>query len=189
MPRPPAPPKQRDSERTRARILAAAQACFAASGYSHVGLREIAARAEIDVSMVARYFGSKEKLFRAAFSAVVVTDALPHRPREDFGRNIVEMFATSDEHTITPLYMLVRAATDPNVAETIRELATTQMVVPLSAWLGGADAELRAAQILALCAGFFTYRVLVPLAPFSGTLTPEVRSWLERSIQDIVDRK
>ena len=180
-------PKQRDSGRSRARILAAAQDCFATQGYTHAGMREIAAKAGLDVSMVARYFGNKENLFRAAFADLAFPADLPGRPAANLGRDIVGMFLSEDDHAIKPMLMLVRAAADPNVAGILRELAEQQMLEPLSAWLGGPDARARAAQILALCAGFFTYHVLVPLAPLSDALSPATRAWLERSIQDIVD--
>jgi len=83
--------------------------------------------------------------------------------------------------------MLVRSAGDPAVAAVVQELVGTQIMVPLATWLGGPDAQARVAKILALIAGFFTYRVMVPLAAFTGPLSPEIRHWLERSIQDIVD--
>jgi hypothetical protein len=50
----------------RRAILAAARARFAAEGYERTTVRAIAADADIDASMVMRYFGSKEDLFAAA---------------------------------------------------------------------------------------------------------------------------
>jgi AcrR family transcriptional regulator len=181
--------KQRNSGLTRQRILVAAQDCFAVQAYGHVGLRDIAARAGIDVAMVARYFSSKENLFRAAFSALVFPSDLQGRTRDNFGNHLVEMFLASDDFAIKPLQMLVRSAGDPSVGPVIQELVETQIMVPLTGWLGGPNATDDAAKILALCVGFFTYRVMVPLAPFSGTLSPETRLWLARSIQEIADRK
>ena len=44
----------------------AARERFAADGYERATIRAIAADAEIDPSMVMRYYGNKEKLFAAA---------------------------------------------------------------------------------------------------------------------------
>ena len=55
----------RRSDATRARILRAARAEFAAVGYQRATIRGIAAGADIDPSLVMRYFGSKAELFDA----------------------------------------------------------------------------------------------------------------------------
>ncbi|MDT5208004.1 MAG: hypothetical protein QOF67_419, partial [Mycobacterium sp.] len=47
-------------------ILAAARQRFAESGFERATIRAIAADANIDPSMVMRYFGSKDQLFAAA---------------------------------------------------------------------------------------------------------------------------
>ena len=47
-------------------ILAAARERFAGSGFERATIRAIAADANIDPSMVMRYFGSKDQLFAAA---------------------------------------------------------------------------------------------------------------------------
>ena len=57
---------RRSSEQTKAVILAAAREQFAKSGFERATIRAIAADANIDPSMVMRYFGSKDQLFAAA---------------------------------------------------------------------------------------------------------------------------
>ena len=49
---------------TRTRIIRAALLCFAEHGYDGCGLREIAARAAANSSLVAYYFGGKAGLYR-----------------------------------------------------------------------------------------------------------------------------
>ena len=48
------------------RILNAARRQFAVTGFRATTLRAIAAEAECDVALIPHYFGSKERLFRAA---------------------------------------------------------------------------------------------------------------------------
>ena len=57
---------RRSSEETKAVILAAARERFAESGFERATIRAIAADANIDPSMVMRYFGNKDQLFAAA---------------------------------------------------------------------------------------------------------------------------
>lgn len=57
--------RQRDPERTRARILTAATQEFAAHGYAGARVGEIAARAGVNKQLISYYFGGKEGLYRA----------------------------------------------------------------------------------------------------------------------------
>lgn len=63
--RAPAPhERQRDPERTRARILDAATEEFGAKGFAGARVSEIAARAGMNQQLIAYYFGGKEGLYR-----------------------------------------------------------------------------------------------------------------------------
>ncbi|WP_043623961.1 TetR/AcrR family transcriptional regulator [Nonomuraea candida] len=57
--------KQRDSERTKARILGAALEEFAAKGFAGARVSEIAARAGVNKQLISYYFGGKEGLYQA----------------------------------------------------------------------------------------------------------------------------
>ena len=61
---PPASERQRDPERTKARIIDAAVAEFAAKGFAGARVSEIAARAGVNQQLIAYYFDSKEGLYR-----------------------------------------------------------------------------------------------------------------------------
>lgn len=56
--------RQRDSERTKARILEAAVEEFSAKGYAGARVSEIAARAGVNQQLIAYYFDSKEGLYQ-----------------------------------------------------------------------------------------------------------------------------
>lgn len=63
--RAPAPgERQRDPERTKARIVEAAIQEFSAKGYAGARVSEIAARAGVNQQLIAYYFDSKEGLYR-----------------------------------------------------------------------------------------------------------------------------
>jgi TetR/AcrR family transcriptional regulator len=55
--------RQRDPERTRARILTAAKAEFGAKGFAGARVSDIAARAGINKQLISYYFGGKEGLY------------------------------------------------------------------------------------------------------------------------------
>jgi TetR/AcrR family transcriptional regulator len=82
--RAPAPhERQRDPERTKARILEAATAEFAAKGFAGARVSEIAARAGVNQQLIAYYFDGKEGLHREmgrrwrAYEAQAIPDDLP----------------------------------------------------------------------------------------------------------------
>ncbi|WP_053736224.1 TetR/AcrR family transcriptional regulator [Nocardia sp. NRRL S-836] len=56
--------RKRDPERTRARIMEAATAEFAAKGYAATRTTDIAARAGVNKQLISYYFGGKEGLYR-----------------------------------------------------------------------------------------------------------------------------
>jgi AcrR family transcriptional regulator len=61
--------KPRDAEATKARILAAATAEFARSGFAGARVDRIARAAKANKQMIYHYFGSKERLFAAVLEA------------------------------------------------------------------------------------------------------------------------
>jgi AcrR family transcriptional regulator len=56
-------PNDLPSESVRSRLIQAALRCFLADDYHRVTTRQIAAQAEVNVSMIRYYFGSKEGLY------------------------------------------------------------------------------------------------------------------------------
>ncbi len=55
------------SERTKERILRAAERLFAEHGFDGVSLRQIAAAADVQLALLSYYFATKEGLYRAVF--------------------------------------------------------------------------------------------------------------------------
>ncbi|MEU3980690.1 TetR family transcriptional regulator [Streptomyces sp. NPDC026672] len=61
--------RRRDAEGSRERLLKAAAELFADRGYDQTTAREIGERAEVDPTMIARYFGGKAQLYIAVLHA------------------------------------------------------------------------------------------------------------------------
>lgn len=176
----------RDAERTRQRILVAAQQVFSAKNFSEAGLREITSLAGVNQALVSRYFGSKEKLFEAALRDALKVDYLTDAPKEAFGKTVAAIF-TASPAGLNPLPMLVLSTGDERARKIALRLLRSRILKPLSNWFETEDAEERAARVMAISTGFFTYRILLPLPPFSKSLSAGTIEWLEQSLQSIVD--
>ena len=177
----------RDSDRTKAAILLAAQEAFSTRGYGATGVREITAAAGVNASLVSRYFGSKEKLFEAALSELLDASIITNVGKADFGKRLMAIFAQSDQFRVNVLPMLVLATGDP-VSRTVADRLLRELIItPLANWFDRENAEERAARLVLLASGFFVYRILYPLPAWEGELAPASRDWLERAFQSIVD--
>jgi AcrR family transcriptional regulator len=177
----------RDSDRTKAAILRAAQAAFSTRGYSAAGVREITAEAGVNPALVSRYFGSKEGLFEAALSELLDISMLTDQPREGFGKALVASFVSSGNDHINPLQMLALATADPGARAIADRLLRDLTIKPLAQWFDQPHAEERAARLVILASGFFMYRLLYPLEPLTGSMAPASRAWLETAFQSLVD--
>lgn len=178
----------RDAKRTRERIIAAAQRIFSSQSYASARLSEVASEAEINQALITRYFGSKEKLYESALIDILrKQEGRQARTGEKEGELIVRSILTEDPESPDPLPMIIWASGDHTARLIARDVMAQEIVSPLARWLGSPDGDIRAAQILALCAGVFTYRNLMPLDCFSGQMHPQARRWLEDVIQEIVD--
>ncbi|SFO09767.1 MULTISPECIES: TetR/AcrR family transcriptional regulator [Actinomadura] len=137
---------KRDREATRRRILDAARDLFGEHGYDGVTVRMIAARAEANMALVHRYFGSKAALFgevlagESVIRGVIAGDpaGLPRRLAEHFVRQL-------ERGSVTPMSrMLDRSAGQPEVKEILLQYLEDVIVQPMVAQLDGPDARARA---------------------------------------------
>lgn len=186
--RAPSRPRRRDAEATRAAILGAAQYCFAHAGYDQVGLRDIAARARADVALIARYFGSKEDLFRAAVvgnKPRVEPSDLP--PRPEFGVWIARRVLSRDDSDPTRLLVLHHSVGNPRAAAIVREMVMERFIRPVGAVIGGVDGELRASLIYSLLAGFGLMGRLVALEPIAAADREALIGHVGRAVQAYFD--
>lgn len=106
------------SQATRDRILVEARRLFAERGYVQTTMRAIAAAANINVSIVARYYGSKADLFAVAAQLDIQLPDLSTVPPDKRGEAIVSHFIDIREQSdeSDPLIALVRSAVSHDVA-------------------------------------------------------------------------
>ncbi|WP_327283732.1 MULTISPECIES: TetR family transcriptional regulator [unclassified Streptomyces] len=160
---------------TRAAILRAARERFAAQGYERTTIRGVAADAEIDPSMVMRYFGSKEKLFEAALAVDLRLPDFTEVPAEELPGALVRHFLDrweGDPADDALLVLLRSAVTNERAAERMREVFAAQVAPALAAVVGPARAARVAGLVAAQLLGLGLTRYLLRL-PAVTSLTPE----------------
>lgn len=163
----------RRSDATRAAILAAARARFAADGYAKATIRAIAADAAIDPSMVMRYFGSKDGLFAAAVQVDLDLPDLATVPAEAMGEALIRHFLTiwEDSDNTVLLILLRTAITDDAVTLRVREIFAAQVLPAVLRFATPTEAPHRAALIVTQLLGLALCRYILELPPVTA-LTP-----------------
>lgn len=145
---------------TKEKLLKAARTLFWTRGYSNVSVRDITNAAGVDAALVSRYFGGKQGLFAATLEGVEPWEALG-APREDLLDAAVASFSHPFDPKVdqaNPFTMLLANVIDPEMGDTVREIVKTALADPLAKKLGGAQAEERAAMLLAALFGMALMR-------------------------------
>ncbi|WP_232492475.1 TetR/AcrR family transcriptional regulator [Novosphingobium kaempferiae] len=184
------PPRKRDAQATRARILQAAQHAFAVTGYSHTGIREIATLAGTSSTLLLRYYGSKAGLFEAALREAIRIDDLIALPPEDMARTLARTLR-EEEHAARPMLMMAMASGEPEAAHIAARVFTECSIVPMGAHLastdgGGADGEVRALELAMLAIGYVFFTGHLPLPPRDAAEIAAIDAWFTRQVLDIV---
>ena len=176
-PEPPAEapnPRPRDAAATRAALLRAAMRRFTMYGYEGTTTRDIAAAAGVNVSLIARYFGSKEGLYSAVLAESAVS--VESHQSSDLVEEVIEGFRPDawlefgGEH---PLLLLLRDHGHDDRAGELRRRSLAGAVARLTrqvqpgAAADDAAARLRGATVLAVVAGLLALRSSLPGDPFT----------------------
>lgn len=129
------------SDATRERILEAARKLFAEQGYERTTIRGVAAAAEINPSLVIRYYGSKDGLFTASTEIDLRVADLSQVPEAERGEAIVAKFLERWEGTGSgeELAIMLRAAASHEGAREKYLDATRRQVRPMIASICHAD--------------------------------------------------
>ena len=185
--------RRRKGERTRLAILEAAREQFHRLGYDGASIRGIAAGANIDPSMVMRYYGSKEGLFAAAVDVDLRLPDLAECPPTQRGRRLVEHFLTrwEGEPRDDVLVLLLRsAATNDAARERMHGIFAEQLGACVAAVTEPTSAGRRAALIatqmlgLALCRYVLALPLVVTATPaqLAADLGPTIQRYLTAAL-------
>jgi AcrR family transcriptional regulator len=179
---------RRSSVETKAVILAAARQRFAESGFERATIRAIAADANIDPSMVMRYFGNKDQLFAAAADFDLQIPDLSDVDRKKLGSRLVAHFLDRWERDEALVVLLRSSTTNDEAAQRMRKIFSSQLR-PVIAKLGGADAARRAGLIATQVLGLALCRYVLRLPPVVAMSHDEVIAWLGPTVQRYLDAR
>lgn len=178
---------RRSSAETKAVILAAAKERFAQSGFERATIRAIAADADIDPSMVMRYFGSKDQLFAAAADFDLQIPDLSGVAPENVGARLVDYFMDRWERDEALIVLLRASTSNAEAAQRMREIFAGQLL-PVVARINPAQPERRASLIATQMLGLALCRYVLRLPPIVEMSHDEVVSWLGPTIQRYLER-
>ncbi|GAA4379401.1 TetR family transcriptional regulator [Actinomadura verrucosospora] len=160
---------------TRTAILDAARRRFAEDGYDRATIRAIAADAEIDPSMVIRYFGSKAELYAAASAIDLAVPDLAGAG--DPAAAYVESFLArweAGENTAEAV-LLRTAPTHPDAAARVQAIFDKEIVPALQKVLpDDPGARERAALLLSQTLGIAYSRYLLGIEPLASMDVREI---------------
>jgi AcrR family transcriptional regulator len=172
----------RRSEKTKAAILAAAREKFAAVGYQAATIRTIAADANIDPSMVMRYFGSKDQLFAAAAEFDLRFPDLTGVDVHGVGEALIRHFLDRWEGDETLVLLLRTSTTNADAAQRMQQIFASQLA-PTVARLAPSDAGKRAALIATQILGLALCRYVLKLPPITQLSRDDVVVWIGPTVQ------
>ncbi|MEV6641926.1 TetR family transcriptional regulator [Amycolatopsis sp. NPDC051371] len=176
----------RRSDATRATILDAARRRFAADGFRRATIRSIAADADIDPSMVMRYYGSKDGLFAAAVDVELDLPDLATADPGTVGELLTRQFLVLWEQPPTDeilLTLLRSAVADDAVVEKMRQVFAGQVTPAVLRFGDPADAPRRAGLVVSQLLGLALTRYVLRLPPVVALTSAEVVAEVGPTVQ------
>jgi AcrR family transcriptional regulator len=173
---------RRSSNETKAVILAAARERFAKSGFERATIRAIAADANIDPSMVMRYFGNKDKLFAAAADFDLALPDLSDVDPAQLGARLVNHFVDRWERDEALIVLLRSSTTNAEAAQRMQGIFAGQLL-PVIAKANPEEPHRRAGLIATQVLGLALCRYVLQLPPIVAMSRAELAAWLGPTVQ------
>jgi AcrR family transcriptional regulator len=176
--------RPKNAAATRDALLESGRRRFLQESYENVGLRDVAADAGVDVALVARYFGSKEGLFREVLRGAkgdwlgleVSPEALPGWLAELATRE----GESDDLENIERLLIILRSASSPKAARIAHDSFREDVLDPVARLVEGEEAEIRTSLAMSLLIGTTILRTIMRVDAICECDTEAVRARLER---------
>jgi len=177
--------KTRNLEATKTVILLSAQEAFSAASFEKVRLKDIAQKANIDVALVNRYYGSKKDLFQRVLDYTHENaDLFEGVSRENLAEKLV--LSPHETEPVSPKRRLLMigtySVTNPEVQQIIQESSMRYFVKPLIKIIGGSQAQQKALLITSILFGYALSSRLIFSEPFrknSSATTKTLRSLIQ----------
>jgi AcrR family transcriptional regulator len=158
--------RDRQREQTRARIAACATRLFAEQGFDRTSIRQIASSAGVDPALVLHYFRSKRSLFQDVVGAP--EPSAPQDGDDPVEAALAALRSKLELSTPGGTARLRSLLTQPDAREYARQ-EIMQRATVLAQDMTGADAEARAALMLAINLGVVIARDLLSVDVLAAT--------------------
>jgi AcrR family transcriptional regulator len=153
--------REKPQEPTRDRILRHAITRFSSKSYESTGLREIASDAGVDVALVHRSFGSKEKLFAECVrEALRPDDVLSELELDDLDCLFADVMKPRVDGEWRPIDIVVHSFSSEEAARVLREVGTEMLIAPLTK-ASRHGSELKIALSISILFGFTIMRDII----------------------------
>jgi AcrR family transcriptional regulator len=182
--------RRRDAGDTREAILEAATRRFAGHSYQNAGVREIAGDAGVTAALVNRYFGSKERLFDEVIQRAFAIGHLVYDQRGNLADHLAHIMVHGRENAPdrlhTPLLLLLHSATEPRAVGRFRRDLDRTVLRTLAVQIGGDDAPVRAAIVMAQLTGFAIMHDVIHSRAFADVRDEELVRLLSRGLASCI---
>ncbi len=153
--------RERDATATKHQLLHAARRRFRFGAFNDVSLRDIAADAGVDASLISRYFGSKADIFREVVASVAPGTEIFEGERGDFGKRMAAaIFDDRQGDAFSDGVLIVMRAVGSEEALDIVRAAAATWTLLLEHWIGTPDQSERAFIIRSILMGICYERAL-----------------------------
>ncbi len=182
-------------EATRERILNTAQAVFAELGYTQASVRQIAAAAGVDQSLVHHYFGTKKALYleatRIPFDPEEVAAEAMGRADEELGEAIIETIIRlmNSPAGIAHLALIRSMLAPKRELGALRDYLVEFILTTVAKRIGGdkKQARLRAGIIGSQVGGLIMARYIVGIEVIAALSDDEVIAIYGPILQRLID--
>jgi AcrR family transcriptional regulator len=144
---------RRDPEAKKLAIINAARQLFTENGYAPTSVRDIAAAAGVNQSLVFRYFGSKDQLYAKAVPQRAYIDAMFEDGQVTAVRNLIQTILDGSTGDAAPVVSLIRSARENDQLGRLHSEGFDQIVNTIAQSVDRPDAALVAELVLAWVVG------------------------------------
>jgi AcrR family transcriptional regulator len=174
---------------TRADILEAARALFAAHGFGGTTIRAVAAAAGVDAALVHHYFGTKDDLFVAALDIPfdprkVVAPVIAGGPEGAAERFLAAFLSVWDDPELRPaLLSVARSIMEPSAHRLLSEGFLPVVIEPVGVALGLDRPEHRMPLVASQVIGLILMRYVFEVEPLASMSREQVIATYAPTIQ------
>jgi AcrR family transcriptional regulator len=174
---------RRNAEQIRAALIESARKQFSANAYDRVSVRDIAAKAGLQASLINRHFGSKASLFRE----VLLSLAVAH-PRDPDGTKAKDHLGAGES---SPAYVgrnqesadlfsiVAHSGGSAEAQQIVAKDLEDRFITPLAQTIPSADREIRASLIFATLMGIQLIRDTIRARPLVDVPNAEIMAIIE----------